>query len=480
MRIRRWFHQLSWAQRFLLASLVILVVGMAAIGFWLTRQIEDGVVRRTAATAAVYIDSAVAPLLQNLATQSDLTPVEKQKLDALFQETPLGEQIPSFKVWTPTGRVVYTTSSDIVGQTFPIDDGLAAALRGEIAADISPLNAQENVTERARGVPLLEIYSPVRRTGSDQIIASAEFYQSVSDLQRDVSVTIQQTWLFVGAVTIGMYLLLAGFVRVASSTISRQERELNVRVQQLQELVVTNAALDERVRHAAAQTTALNEQVLRRISAELHDGPAQDLGLALLKLDNVIAQAEQQPQRDCRQEEDVSVVKRSLDHALQEIRAISSGMGVPQLNELTLEQIVARVVRTHERRTNTRVAVEPHDLPAQASLPIKITLYRVLQEALNNAYRHAGGVGQQVDVAVRDNQLTIQISDRGQIINVPPADDEVEHLGLVGMRDRVESLGGTFEFVRGQGDGSRVRAQLPLHRQVESSILSSNGSSHLK
>lgn len=450
----------------MLASLVILVVGMAAIGFWLTRQIEDGVVRRAAATAAVYIDSAVAPLLQNLATAQDLTPAEKQKLDELFQTTPLGDQIPSFKVWTPTGRVVYSTASNIAGQTFPIDDGLARALKGEIAADISPLNAQENVDERARGVPLLEIYSPVRRTGTDQIIASAEFYQSVVDLQSDVNRTIQQTWLFVGAVTVGMYLLLAGFVRVASSTISRQQKELNVRVQQLQELVTTNAALDERVRHAAAQTTALNEQVLRRISAELHDGPAQDLGLALLKLDNVIAQTEAQPGRDCQQEQDVNVVKRSLDHALQEIRAISSGMGVPQLNELTLQEIVNRVVRTHERRTNTRVVLETHDLPAQASLPIKITLYRVLQESLNNAFRHAQGVGQQVNVGVQNNQLTIQVSDRGHTLHAPrPNDDDAEHLGLVGMRDRVESLGGTFEFIGGNGDGARVHAQLPLQTE---------------
>lgn len=470
MQIQSFWDALSWAQRFLLASLVILVIGMAAIGAWLSYQIEQGVVQRTAQTAAVYIDSAVAPLLQNLGNDGMLDAVSKQKLDELFQTTPLGAQIPSFKVWTPTGRVVYSTDAEIVGQTFPIDGGLARALRGEVAAEISPLDEQENVSERAAGKPLLEIYSPVRRAGTDQIIASAEFYQLVEDLQRDVTATIQQTWLFVGAVTVGMYLLLAGFVRVASNTIKRQQSELSTQVTQLQGLVTTNAQLDDRVRHAAAQTTSLNERVLRRISAELHDGPAQDLGLALLKLDNVIARSEAEDERDCQEEQDLGAVKRALDHALQEIRGISAGMGVPQLNNLTLDEIVTRVVRVHERRTNTTVAATTSNLSSHASLPIKITLYRVVQEALTNAYRHAGGVGQQVAVNVQQNQLTIQVADTGASIKPVAVDDQAEHLGLVGMRDRVESLGGTFAFTGTPGLGTRVVAQLPLEMDKETQL----------
>lgn len=459
-----WIKRLSWAQRFLLASLVILVVGMAAIGAWIASQIERGVIHRAAETASVYVDSAVAPHLQSLA-QGELDASSKAALDELFRATPLGEQIPSFKVWTPQGRVVYSTSSDIVGKTFPIEGGLATALRGEVDAHISALDEAENVSERAlpngAGTPLLEIYSPVRRAGSDEIIAVAEFYQSVEELQRDLVTTIQQTWLLIGAVTVGMYLLLAGFVQVASNTIARQQNELSAQVIQLQELLRRNTELDERVRRAAAQTTALNERVLRRISAELHDGPAQDLGLAMLKLDDVMARAEAQAARDCQDESDLNTVKHSLAHALQEIRAISSGMGVPQLNDLTLQEIIARVARTHERRTHTRVAVETTALPAHASLPIKITLYRVLQEALNNAYRHAQGVGQRVTVELRGHELQIEVSDKGQGAAASPLDGEVEHLGIIGMRERVESLGGAFEW-QSNGDGTRVRARLPL------------------
>lgn len=477
--VRNWVKGLTWAQRFLLVSLVILVAGMGAIGAWIASRIEENVVQETAETAAVYVDSAVAPYLQNLAASDEIGAQGSQQLDELFHTTRLGEQIPSFKVWTKSGRVVFSTSSDIVGESFPIEGGLARALNGWVDAKIGALDAEENVNERARGKPLLEIYSPVRKAGSDEIIAVAEFYQSVESLQQNLAATVRQTWLFVGAVTVGMYLLLAGFVRVASNTIVRQQTELSAQVKRLEQVLTKNAELDERVRRAAAQTTALNERFLRRISAELHDGPAQELGLALLKLDNVIARAEEQtegnggrgdtqarePSRVREQsrldEQDLNAVKQSLNHALQETRAISSGMGVPQLNNLTPEEIVARVVRTHERRTGTQVKVETEGLPAHVSLPIKITAYRVMQEALNNAYRHAQGIGQRVRVQGQAKELTIEISDRGHGANGNAPNDETEHLGVVGMRERVESLGGTFEWETGE-QGTRVVAHLPL------------------
>lgn len=448
----------------MLASLVILGAGMAGIGAWLNWQIQEGVIHRTAETAAVYVDTAIAPHLQELSDHTEISATQTQQLDNLLHETPLGEQIFAFKVWDRDGRVLYANNPALVGQIFPIKPELAEALGGQVAAEISALDAAENVAERARGKPLLEIYSPVRRAGSNDLIAVAEFYQSVDELQSDVGAAVQQTWLIVGLITIVMYLLLVGFVRGASGTISRQQTELSAQVQRLQQVLHKNAELDERVRRAAAQTTAVNERVLRRISAELHDGPAQDLGLAQLKLDDVMARSEAKPSNgeECQDQTDLVAVKQSLHHALREIRAISSGMGVPQLNNLAPAEIVARVVRTHERRTNTHVDVQMDALPDQASLPIKITLYRVIQEALTNAFRHAGGVGQHVHVSAQNKVLTIHVSDQGPGVNGQAQSDDAKHLGIVGMRDRVESLGGAFQITGSPGQGTHVLAHLPL------------------
>ena len=71
-----------------------------------------------------------------------------------------------------------------------------------------------------------------------------------------------------------------------------------------------------------------------------------------------------------------------------------------------------RVVRAHERRTSTEVRLDINDLPEKASLPAKITLYRLIQEGLNNAFRHANGAGQHVLIMSQGEKLRIEISIR--------------------------------------------------------------------
>ncbi len=465
LRVEGLLQHLSVAQRFMLASFLILTLGMLGIGWWVGQQIAAGVIHRTASTTALYMDSFVAPNLQELAQRDALAPDHVASLSRLLQDTPLGQQIAAFKVWDAHGRILYSTEPAGIGRVFPVQGRLARAWRGEVAARISDLQDEENALEREHQTRLLEIYSPVRLRGTDQIIAVAEFYQSVDDLQREISAAQSWSWLVVGSATLVMYLLLAGFVQRASDTIASQQAALGSQVSRLTDLLKQNAKLHKRVRRAAARTTALNERFLRRISAELHDGPAQDISLALLRLDHVIACCEgyrassPNGQQDG---EDLEVINSSLNHALQEVRAISCGLGLPQLSDLTLAETIARVVRTHERRTGTRVTLNLSGLPEQASLPVKITLYRVIQEALNNAYRHAGGISQQVCACPEACDLIVEISDQGSGFDRALLAGSDEHLGLVGMRERVESLGGLFQIESEPGSGTKLIARLPL------------------
>jgi signal transduction histidine kinase len=441
----------------MIASLCILVGGMASVGWWVGRQIENGVVHRSAATTALYVDSIVAPSLQDLAHSNVLAPESVQDLDRLFRGTPLGQQIGAFKIWDMNGRILYSVDPELIGQQFPVEGGLAQAFGGSVAARISNLDQEENVRERKDDRQLLEVYSPVRLIGTNQVIAVAEFYERIDDLQHEVRSAQFQSWLAVGLATLVMYLLLSVFVGRASDTIKRQQVALNEQITRLTDLLTQNEELHERVRRAAARTTALNERFLRRISAELHDGPVQDLALALLQSDHGSIDGDQIGA----QRETTSVgVHESLSHALQEIRAISAGLGLPQLNELTLATTVQRVIRAHERRTHTKVALVLDSLPDQVPLPVKITLYRLVQEALTNAYRHAGGAGQQVRVSYDGTHLEIRVSDEGPGFDITENGEWDEHLGIVGMRERVESLGGSFRVESMPGHGTTVIARL--------------------
>src|SRR3954466_8865390 len=114
--------RLSPAQRFMLGSLAILAIGMAGIGAWVTSKSKEGVVARTAAKLALYADSLVPPPLQDLAESDALTPESIDRLDWLFEDTPLGQEVVVFQVWNPAGQIVYGTVPSLVGQQFPVED----------------------------------------------------------------------------------------------------------------------------------------------------------------------------------------------------------------------------------------------------------------------------------------------------------------------------------------------------------------------
>lgn len=466
-RIRNFFARLSFSTRFMLASLVILLVGMFGIGAWVEQQIETGVIHRTGATTALYVDSFVAPNLQELGFSDELNPEHVELLRNLLDNTPMGQQIVAFKVWNTRGRLLYSTDQTPINRDYPMHEGLLKARLGDVASEVSPLEDVENAPLAAVYDQLLETYSPVWLSGTNQVIAVAEFYQSTEELDQEIAVLKLRSWMVVGLGILIMYLLLSGFVRTASDTITRQQSELNRKVVQLTELLSQNRELHGRVRRAAASVALLNEGYLRRVGSELHDGPAQDLGLSLLKLDAVVGKIENDAhEADQRGTvEQLSGIQTSLQNALKEMRGIAAGLSLPQLAELSLPETVIRVVRSHERRTGTEVTLELEDLPEQTALPLRITVYRLIQEALNNAFRHAGGVGQRVHVYSDQDQLIVEISDGGPGFKPEKAVEWDGQLGVSGMRERVESLGGSFEIESAVGKGATITAHLPL--QIE-------------
>jgi signal transduction histidine kinase len=462
---RSGIERLSPAQRFMLGSLAILAIGMAGIGAWVTMQIKEGVVDRTAATTALYVDSLVAPPLQDLTESDGLTPESIDRLDWLFEDTPLGQEVVVFQVWDPSGRIVYGTEPSLVGQRFPIEDELAHALAGEVSADIGE---PEGAGELPPSVPhddLIEIYSPIRDRGTGAVIAAAEFYYATDALAGDVAAAQRRSWLVVGGATLAIYVLLATFIQRISDTVRRQQRKLSDQVTRLTEVVQQNQELHERVRGAAARTAALNERFLRRFSAELHDGPAQEISLALLRLDHLAALT---GASECSEpvkteiERELEVIQGSLRRSLKDVRATSSGLLLPHLGTLTVAQTLEHVVRGHQRRTGLAAEIVQSDLPAQAPLATKIALYRIVQEALNNASRHADGAVPTVSVTGSDDRLVLEVADSGPGFDPAAAQGSETHLGLVSMRERAESLGGQFRIDSAPGRGTHAIATLPL------------------
>lgn len=459
------FTRLSLSRQFLVASFPILIIGMLAIGLWVGKTIERGVVSRMGGVTSLYVDSFIAPHLQHLLHTDALDDAQRAALDALLTETPLGKRIVAFKIWNRAGRVLYSTNAAIIGRTFPIDEELATALAGNVHSEISDLSKVENEFENRKWPRLIETYSPIHADKLGTVLAAAEFYQTTDELTREIRAAQLRSWLVVAATMLVMYLLIFGLVRRGSQTIDAQRRQLSNKVAELSVLVAQNAQLHDKVRRAAVRTTALNERFLRRISADLHDGPGQDLALALMRFETIADICSNCPtwgdgQRSPR--EDIRAIHSALQSALTDLRSISLGLQLPEIDRLPSGEIAGRAVRDFERKTGARVTLTTASDPTEISLPVKITLYRLIQESLANGFRHGGGSDQRVDVSNADGQLTVTVSDNGAGFDPCKVDTE-GHVGLEGMRERVEILGGSFQLQTAPEQGTVIRVSLPMH-----------------
>jgi signal transduction histidine kinase len=112
---------------------------------------------------------------------------------------------------------------------------------------------------------------------------------------------------------------------------------------------------------------------------------------------------------------------------------------------------------------NDVTLVVPDD-SIDAPVVTKIGLYRVLQEALSNATRHAAGSEIEVELAVGDDGLRLEVRDRGPGFDARAVRPDA--LGLAGMRERAELLGGSWEIMARAGGGTCIRLTLPLHEDV--------------
>jgi signal transduction histidine kinase len=453
-----WWCRLSLAGQFVLLSSVLIGVAMAVIGTWVSSVIEDRLLQQIGASRAVYLDSFISPLSQDLADAPDLKPESREALSRLFSEKPLQRHVVSVKIWALGGRVVHSTSPEIVGKQYPVAEQLAKAYAGQVSVQIEePYDDEEHEFERRLGKPLFEIYSPVRELGTDRIIGAAELYEVADQHRSDMRWAGIQSWLIVGLITLCMIGALFSIVRRGSRTIISQKQALVNRVDELSRLLSENRELQARIRLANVEAANLNEQFLRRVGADLHDGPAQLVSLALLLLDRVKSAGPD----GFDQNDDFCRTHDALADALMEIRHISAGLAPPEVERLTPAEVIKIVARSHERRTGTSVRCEIGELPVELCPLIKTCMYRFAQEGLNNAFKHARGRGQSIRAWWEDQTILVEVNDTGPGVHFFER-RSTNSLGLAGLRARIEALGGSFELQSWPSVGTRLAARFRI------------------
>ncbi|SDK02554.1 sensor histidine kinase [Aliiruegeria lutimaris] len=445
----------SLATQYAVASGAVLVLSAILVGTVVSGRIEENVVRNSANSTALFMESVLAPIGQQFSDQDRLSPGARRALEEIFENTPIGKRVISYKIWKQDGVVVEASDPSIVGEVFPVTDDLHSAWEGQVAAEFDALGDAEDVGEQALGLPLLEIYSPIREYYTGEIIAVAEFYEVHEQLALDLVRARRVSWMTVIGSFGGLGAVLYLIVLRGSRVIARQQERLQSQFRELESLAQRNQQLRRRVRDAAGRSAERSDRSLRQIGADLHDGPAQQLAFAALRLDS-LRDEQGSPDRQA----EIDRVESAISAALAEIRTISRGLSLPDVAERTPAEIVAKAVEEHRSRTGNDVTTQTAcDIAVEVPLAARICLFRFVQEGLNNANRHAGAVGMVVALSCHSNRLTLTVRDAGS--GFDPARTPFG-LGLSGLRDRVESLGGTFHAGKGVEAGCELRLEFDL------------------
>ena len=433
------------------------IAAMLIVGTIVSSLIEEAVTRNSAASTALYVDSVIAPLLPDMQNAEPLGETESRALDETLGHGALGSRLLSFKLWRRDGTILYSNDSDLTGSRFELSENLRSAFTGRLAAEFDDAGGVESLDETGHRLPLLKIYNPLLQPWSGEVVAVLEFYELAAEFEEGLRLARLYSWLAVAGVTSGFFLALSLVVYRGSRTIEWQSLVLKRRVAELSRLLDSNRELHKRVQVASRRATALNESYLRRIGADLHDGPAQLIALAALRLDSCTPLWNDTCSQDRTRE--ILAIRSHLDEAMGEIRSLCSGLVLPQIETSDLRDILERAIRNHESRTGTTVELSLSGAPETLTPSEKICIYRFVQEALTNSYKHAGGKGQAVAQVFENGRLCLEVADTGP--GFDPDSVRPENLGLAALRDRVESLGGSFQ-IESSSEGTCVRMFLQV------------------
>jgi len=455
---RRWGTVLeSWSltRQFAVTGGAIMLFAMIVEGLFTAEIIAQNTVDRKAATTALFMDSFLSPLAHHLTAGDALPGEERAELDRLLDKDDFEGRFPHLEIWKEGGLVAYSRSPELIGRRFDPPAGLVDALKGEVSARYTDLEADEHAV-RGFTSRYLEIYTPIREHLTGRIIAVAEIHEATEPLERQLWWLRLKSWL----ARIGVTALIMGglfwIVYRGNGIIMAQQRQLRERMAEVERTSRYNRILKERVQRASGRVAELTAHYLRGIGADLHDGPAQLVGLAALKVEH-IRRAETAEKR----QQELQVLDTILEDAQRDIRTISKGLMLPEIEGMLLPEVIGRATRAHEQRTGSAVTVHCDDIAQPLSSALKICAYRFVQEGLNNAFRHAGGNGQVVTCGIEGTDLCLAVEDAGGTARGRPIGPD-SGLGLIGLRERVESLGGTFRINKVPGGGTRIEMKLAM------------------
>lgn len=215
---------------------------------------------------------------------------------------------------------------------------------------------------------------------------------------------------------------------------------------------------ESRLRLLSAQLITVQENERKQIARDLHDGVGQMLSAIKFKIEEILQQRDERKQmiEDANMRYLVPMIRESIE----EVRRIQMDLRPPVLDDLGIIATIGWFVREFERvysflSIQKVIHIEENEIPVS----LKIVLYRILQEALNNIAKHSQANRATIALGERDKRIELTIEDNGTGFDLK---NMRKGLGLTSMRERAELSGGTFMIESVLGKGTTIRASWPL------------------
>src|SRR5699024_9413603 len=204
------------------------------------------------------------------------------------------------------------------------------------------------------------------------------------------------------------------------------------------------------------------EEERRRISREIHDGPAQMLAKILLRSELV-----DRTFREGSVEEslvEIRNVRKMISSSLFEVRRIIYDLRPMALDDLGLIPTLSKYAATDSDYNDIDIEITSIGKQDRLSQKYEIAFFRLVQESIQNAIKHAEATLIKVKIEVSDRLLTTLVKDNGKGFDTNVKNEK--SFGLIGMRERVEMLDGTLKIDSVIGKGTSVYIKVPLDQEI--------------
>jgi len=250
------------------------------------------------------------------------------------------------------------------------------------------------------------------------------------------------------------------FVQLATSLVFNQGEV--AAFQHIARDVTEQRRMQENLRFYLQQAIRAQEEERKRISRELHDSTIQSLVVLSRQLDTMTSGGKKLP-ADAHQR--LEKLRQQTSNIMDEVRRLSQDLRPVALDRLgllsVLEGLASDVAQYSGVKTRVNLIGTERRLPEEVAL----VLFRITQEALRNVWRHAEATEAEVTVEFEPNQTRVTVSDNGKGFDLPRAIGDLARdgkLGLAGMQERAQLLGGTLKAQSEPGKGTRITVELPL------------------